>query len=282
MNTTKIQELSPKSSSSKAPKSNTLEQLCIREILQRKYTEVKNRNPAFSKRSFAKKLGISSGSLSSILQGERRISKALATNMADTLGLAPDERHQFLSPFQTRFSFLSRFFLPITYKSIQADFFKIISDWEHFAILNLAKLDVFKSDARWIASQLNLPLLRAQAALDRLLSLNFLRIDNEGNIKRSEVQIQTADNNTTKESIRRSFEQGLDLAKKNLFSVVADKREYTQQFMAIDPAKLPEARTLIRQFQEQLLTLLETGTKKQVYNFSLQLYPVSKSLDEAT
>lgn len=282
MNTTKNQELSPKSPPSKAPKSSTLEQLCIREILQRKYTEIKNRNPAFSQRSFAKKLGISSGSLSSILQGERRISKELATNMADTLGLAPDERQQFLSPFQTRFSFLSRFFLPITYKSIQADFFKIISDWEHFAILNLAKLDVFKSDARWIASQLNLPLLRAQAALDRLLSLNFLRIDNEGNIKRSEVQIQTADNNTTKESIKRSFEQGLDLAKKKLFSVVADKREYTQQFMAIDPAKLPEARNLIRQFQEQLLTLLETGTKKQVYNFSLQLYPVSKSIDEAT
>jgi hypothetical protein len=46
--------------------------------------------------------------------------------------------------------------------------------------------------------------------------------------------------------------------------------------MAIDPRKLPLAKTLIREFRFRLAELLETGNRTEVYNLNVQLVPVTK------
>ena len=43
--------------------------------------------------------------------------------------------------------------------------------------------------------------------------------------------------------------------------------------MAIYPKKLPMAKTMIRDFREQLCQYLETDNKTEVYELAIQLFP---------
>src|SRR5688572_20475018 len=64
-------------------------------ILLRKFQEVQIKNPRFSQRAFAQKLGVSSGALSEILKGKRSLSTSQKKRMADTLQLSPQEQLDF-------------------------------------------------------------------------------------------------------------------------------------------------------------------------------------------
>jgi transcriptional regulator with XRE-family HTH domain len=47
------------------------EQKIIRQILRTEFDKKRRKNPAFSQRAFAQKLGLNSGSLNAILSGKR-------------------------------------------------------------------------------------------------------------------------------------------------------------------------------------------------------------------
>ena len=57
----------------------------IQSILIREFTEAQAKNPAFSQRAFAKRVGLSSGAMSSLLNGKRRISKKIAIRLVEKL-----------------------------------------------------------------------------------------------------------------------------------------------------------------------------------------------------
>ncbi|MGZ3740999.1 MAG: DUF4423 domain-containing protein, partial [Bdellovibrionota bacterium] len=59
-------------------------------------------------------------------------------------------------------------------------------------------------------------------------------------------------------------------------AVPTEERDITSMTMAIDPRRLPLAKTLIRKFRFRLADLLETGDRTEVYNLNVQLVPVTK------
>lgn len=66
----------------------------VAELLAAKFDAMRARNPRFSLRSYARKLGISPGATTEILRGKRRISAKLAARFAERLQLEEQERVQ--------------------------------------------------------------------------------------------------------------------------------------------------------------------------------------------
>jgi hypothetical protein len=59
-------------------------QLKIQRILREKYSLIKAKNPQYSLRSYAKKLGIAAGTLSLIMLGKRKVSLPLIKKLPIT------------------------------------------------------------------------------------------------------------------------------------------------------------------------------------------------------
>ena len=151
-------------------------------VLQEKFEEMKAKNPMLSKRFFAKKIGISSGALTEILNGKRKVSKKLIQKISDQLLLSPIQQ-QSLKYYLNPTEFDENLDLPIEYQAVNLeqdqDYFQLISEWPHFAILNLIKSKHCQHKATWFANQLNLDLNKVEDCLDRLLRLKLIKLFNK-------------------------------------------------------------------------------------------------------
>ena len=67
-----------------------------------------------------------------------------------------------------------------SFTTIGVDAFKVISDWYHYAILELTYLDHFQPDLKWISNALGITVHEARDAKERLMRLDFLTINEEG------------------------------------------------------------------------------------------------------
>lgn len=66
------------------------------------------------------------------------------------------------------------------------------------------------------------------------------------------------------------------MAEQSLDNDAVDTRDFVSITMAIDVDKIPEAKRRIREFWSELRQFLEFGSKKEVYQFSAQLFPLSR------
>jgi uncharacterized protein (TIGR02147 family) len=78
------------------------------------------------------------------------------------------------------------------------------------------------------------------------------------------------------QALQISHLESFDLAKVKLQQVPLHKRDFSSVTMAIDAAKIPQAKAIIREFQEKLYALLSDGEKNEVYQFNCQLFPVTE------
>src|SRR4051812_37048819 len=77
-------------------------QTAIQKKINERLNEAKLKNPSFSIRAFAKRLGVSPTTLSLLLSGRRRISPKLAASLVDRLDLSPAEARALLSLFPSK------------------------------------------------------------------------------------------------------------------------------------------------------------------------------------
>jgi uncharacterized protein (TIGR02147 family) len=190
--------------------------------------------------------------------------------MADALAYTPLERAAFIE------STVSEIYLePIDFQhELREEEFHLIADWYHFAILSLSELKSHRSDPRWVAAQLGIPVQQASEALQRLIRLNIIEVQ-AGKIRQVMKPIKTT-TDVPSTAIRTYHRQNLERAKEKIEEVAIEDREYTSITMAISRRKIPQAKKLMTDFKRKLSTLLESGDKEAVYTLSLQLFPVSK------
>lgn len=253
------------------------EQLALQNVLRTKFAEIQRQNPRYSLRAYAKKVGVHVGALTYIMNGKRNVSRKLAERMARRLLLDPQERSEVLGlfpekrkrPVQGTEAFEPR------YLELKASEFKIAAEWEHFAVMSLARCKDFVSTPEWIARRLGISPTRAKQVVDRLLQLGLLQSDSKGKWTRSKQSYRTTDD-VADLSLKKHHEQTLDLAKESLFRDGISIRDFTSLTMAIDPRKIGETKELIRNFEDQASEILESGHPTEVYRLSVQLYPLSK------
>ena len=245
-------------------------QSMFRDLLNSHFARGKMKNSAYSVRAFSQKLGLNHSAVSEILNGKRKVGIKLARRLADSLMLEAEQRSALFSPPSPSDS------RGHTRALLEADQFKVIADWYHFAILSLAETKGFKSDVIWIARRLGIHKSQAKDAVERLCRLQMMRT--KGDRLFTTGRYFSSPDGISDLAVRRTHHQYLEMAGQALTTSSVDERDFTAVTMAIDPRKLPEAKRRVRAFRDDLCAFLESGDKKEVFEMCLQIFPLTKEV----
>lgn len=224
-------------------------------------------NENYSLRSFARNLDIDSSYLSKLTRGKRTISKKLAHKILEKLGFPKKLAN--LIPLND----LKSDFIPLDLQK-----FSQISEWYHFAILELVQMDNFVPSASYVASTLSIDPNVAEAAISRLKKIGLIEV--EYTQKKEHWRIRnytTVQNKYTHEAFRRLEKQILLQAIDALEDVPMEFRDQSSITMCTSPRRIAKAREKIKKFRRDLMKFLEKGDEKTaIFQLSVSLFPVTK------
>ncbi len=245
--------------------------------LQQQFTSRCKRNPKYSLRAFAQMLKMDASSVSQIFAGKRKASTRVISKICDTLSAGPVLKTVFLNEAKAKFK-NSKYKVTdkkAAFELLAEDAFAVISEWYHFAILELANVNDFKSQASWCANVLGISTAEAQIAIERLKRLSLMK-EEDGRLIRTNRLLTNFKPGITSSAHKNLQRQILKMAIEAIDHVDAEDKDITCMTMAIDIKKIPAARKVISKFRRELTEFLEEGSRSQVYQLAIQLYPISK------
>lgn len=253
------------------------EQIAVQTLLRTSFVELQSKNSRYSLRSFAAKLDVHVGALSAIMNGKRNVSRDLAERISRRLLIDPQKRMELLDLFPERrkYTRVSDVQEGPRYLEIEATQFKMIAEWEHYAVLSLMNTSDFNDDSSWISERLGITEPRALEVLRRLFESGLIKRNENDKLVRTHTSIRSSDD-TVNLSLRKSHDVTLDLARESLNRDGIHERDFGYITMAIDPKNISVAKEMIRKFQDEVCEVLESGNRTEVYRFSTQLFPMTK------
>ncbi len=245
------------------------ERTLFRLWLQRQFTERCKKNGRYSLRAFAKSLKMDASSVSQILSGKRKLSRKSTLAVCEMLSATPKELRAF-GLIQAKQGAVDEF------TQLNFDTYAVISDWYHYAILELTYVNGFKANPKWIAKKLAITAEEAKSAVERLKRLGLLMEENGSLIKTSKL-LTNHSVVSTSGAHKQLQKQIIEKALLAIDGCDAEEKDITSMTMAIDVQNMDRARALIKKFRRDLCALLEDGIQSRVYHLGIQLYPVSES-----
>jgi uncharacterized protein (TIGR02147 family) len=252
--------------------------LDYRPWLCEEFTKRCQRNPSYSIRAFANLLGVNSSSLSQILAGKRKISSKMLASFIDKIGAEPQTKDALLkyALSKSKKNQIESMDASEIYRQMTLDTFAIISEWYHYAIMELTFVTNFKNAPGWIGSKLGISADEARIAIERLKRLNLLE-EKDGVLRKTETFTTNFSNGLTSLAHKKFQKHILTEALNAIDEVPQEEKDITSMTIAIDEKKIPEARLLIKKFRRDLCLFMEDGEQTRVYTLAVQLYPISKS-----
>lgn len=160
---------------------------------------------------------------------------------------------------------------------VSLEYFKVIEDWYHFAILELTTLKDFKSDPFWIAKKLGIQSASVESAIKRLLKIGLLENDNQ-TLKRSDKLIHTP-TNFPSQSIRKYHEQIIDKSLDALHHDKVENRDFGSVNFKFKKSNLPDIQKRIHEFRRELIKEFGTDDGDSLYAYSTQLFRLDKEIN---
>jgi uncharacterized protein (TIGR02147 family) len=261
------------------------------EILKQALQEKQRKNPAYTMRAAARDAGVTSGFMSMVLSGKKRLTFKRAVQFAQLLkidGASSDLLLRAVALESTTDSACRAYLANALggdsarqqqeYAVLELDRFRTLSDWYHIAILDLTLVKGFESNAAWVSEELGISLEQATSAVARLQRLGLLEITKDGQWIKTDAKLAIP--TTYSDKAMRDFqEQMIDKAREALQSPSPEDfaaRDISGVSMAIDPARLPEAKLRIQRFRRDMLEFLEEGESTELYRMNVQLFRLSK------
>jgi uncharacterized protein (TIGR02147 family) len=215
--------------------------------------------------------------MSQILKGKRGLPFKRANDVADKLNLSPKERTLFMESFfrsktnidDIQISQLDDRFI------LDESYFKAIAEWEHYAVLELYNLVHYDLSAVGISKKLGIEVNRAEVVLGNLLSCGLINRSEDGELERAHPDIRTTED-ITSVALQKSHKETLHLGLNKLEEIEVELRDFSSTTVAVDLEKLPEAKTIIREFRQKMTSLLRDGQKTDVYQLAIQFYPLTQ------
>jgi uncharacterized protein (TIGR02147 family) len=249
--------------------------LVLRDELCRRQRE----NSKYSLRSFAKQLRIQAPTLSQVLKGKRKLPQKKAVEIADLLFMEPIQKHAFFQSLGVR----SKASIPWESQAVELneqDHFKIIAEWEHYAILSLLDFHTPKVKTKdWISKKLNISGLRTEQALSRLQRAGFVNTSKGGGLV-SQVKSVKTSTDIVSSALKASHLESFDIAKEKLRTVDLDHREFRSMTIAFSKNKMDEAKKQIQKFVRDFAELFDAhknqkNTSQEVYQLGIQFFPLT-------
>lgn len=260
---------------------------CYRDLLNEELERRKQINAAYSLRAFARDLGISAPRLSQVLSKKQGLSVEAAKEIAQKIKLAPKEMEWFCSSagalharnFKLRKDFKERIHEhkrnAKAFTEIQLEYFKVISDWYHFAILELTHLKNFQNDARWIAEVLGITTAEAKAAIVRMKGLSLLK-EEDGKLTDVFTNLSTG-NDVPSNSVKNFHLQLMKLAMNAVYEQDLEQREISSNVISINRKDLPLFKERLRKFRKEFNQgTAHAKSKDAVYCLNQQFFELTR------
>ncbi|RYZ71168.1 MAG: TIGR02147 family protein [Proteobacteria bacterium] len=247
----------------------------------------RDRRSEYSLRAFARDLNLSPSTLSEILNEKVGLSPLKGKEVARRLKLPSAHSDHFCDLLAAKSSrsasqrkeaqirATARLRSTNAHQSIEK--FKLISDWQHNAILELVDLNPKYHSLEAISKALGITKKLARESVERLSQLGELTIGVEGWKTASAVTF--VGEQIPSEAIRSYHVQILKKALEALQTQSVDEREFQSSFFAIDTADLKSLKEDISKMRREIMKKYgHKPTKNKVYSLSLQLIRLSEEI----
>lgn len=246
-------------------------------LLSLEFSRLRKKNPRFSLRSLARRLGVSPALLSGIMSGKLNVTKKAGAQILRELRADPHVSRELLRGLSNRqASRAPRATSDSSYAIVDMDQYEMIEDWYYFAILSLTETRNFRGESAWVARRLGIPLRQAGVALARLEKMGLLESDEHGRLRGTGKPFRTT-SEIPSASLRNSHYQNLELARRSLDKDEVVNRDFSAMTVAIHPRHMAEAKRLLKEFRRKFADRLERGERTEVYRLCLQFFPLTKA-----
>lgn len=255
-----------------------------RNFIQEEFSRRVRINHRYSLRAFARSLGLGSGELSEILRNQRPISLKVAAKISKAMGFNSVEANKFFSLVdgEKRNSFIEDALPPIgqvsveVQKKLDEDTFHLVSEWQHFAILNLLDCEDFQWNSSYVAKRLSISQTQAQLAMNLLVRLNL--VYKKGEKYKGVQDFILSPTGVSSTAIRKYHCQMLEKAIDAIEFQKIDERDFSGVGFAVDPARLTQIKKDISVFQDQLVAKYSKGKKQEVYFLEIALFKLTQGV----
>jgi uncharacterized protein (TIGR02147 family) len=244
------------------------------QYLKNEYLRRVKKNQSYSLRAFAQFLGISSGALSEIFNGRRKLTVKMAQKLSKSLGLNHLEAKEFVQ--RTLDEGHRQFQKKVAGKAISDDLFFVVSEWYCFALLNLTQLHEFQWDPNWIMQKLGINRLQLESALKSLVKIGLLRPKGSG-YEPTQEHIFT-ETNLPSSAIKNYHESILHKAIHAIDNQPIEQREYVGAGMAVSLADIDSIKKEMNEFLDHLIEKYGHGQrlKDRVYHIEMSLFKITQ------
>lgn len=234
-------------------------------LLDRLYSDLRKKNPSFSKRAYAKKIGVSSGTLSDIMNGKLFVTPKRAQAMLTKLELDAESLHEF--------SIMAKAGVTSPRKSVPENIFASITDWPIRALFTAYDLIPQATDGE-IASRLDVSEEKVRNLKNQLVDLGMLKLDSKNGISKNEDVWQTTDG-PANEHVRKMHLSDLKLSEFALEKIPARERHFGSLMVTGNRKQFELVKKEVREMHERIQALLAKGPQEEVFQIAVQAFPVN-------
>ena len=259
-----------------------------RHILTEILSERAALNPMYSLRAFARDLSISPQQLSNVMSGRRGLSLTVAQRLTEQLELNERQRILFLESLKAKFSKskcereissarLAELNQNTISRNLEMDHFRVISNWYHFAIVQLIKTKNGRNKTMvQFAERLGISENETRLAFARLERLKLIKRAARGWETNSGAMV--AEQTRPNEAIRNFHRQILEKAIEALAFQGKDERYGSSSVLPIKVTDLPRAKKLIQKFRIDFDKLVsDASSADEVYALSIQFLRLTQT-----
>jgi uncharacterized protein (TIGR02147 family) len=264
---------------------NTNRTADYRSLLRDELAKRCNKIPRYSLRSFARDLEISPSRLSHVLNGRYGLSPQAAKEICEKIKWTSSESEFFCALVESTHARSTeqkkRAKQKVqkslwSYRPLEADTFKTVSEWYTLPILELVALKDFSENPNWIAKKLGITEHEAKSSVSRLLRLGLLSQGKDLKYKAEAVMVNREE--VPARAVQDCHAQLLDQAKIALYEQSVTERHFSHLSIAIDPEDLPLMKEMIHEFRVKVdKTFSNRPERSRVYGLNVQLFEFTKS-----
>lgn len=233
----------------------------VRKTIENEFLRRKEKTARYSLRAYARYLSVDAGSLSRFLRGQNVFSEKALVKISLRLGSSSDE-------------------LKVMFKKGDAHFlddssFEVCSQWYYLSILECFDLDNFASSPKWVANKLGLSVPVVQVAINQLIRIGLVEIDENGNWCRTHVQTSSCKNEDVDVIALRNLQKThLGLAEQSIDFANPVTKSHSSLTTAIDSDLIPKIKLEIKKFRQKInkLAMKESNKKDSIYCLQLNWF----------
>lgn len=256
-------------------------------LLKDEFIRRQRGNPRYSLRAFALDMGLSAPVVSQVFKEQIRIPKNKAEAVADKLNLTPTLRQKFIQSIHRPRRSGSLKTLKKRLETTEDNHhllseerdFKIIAEWEHYALFSLMDTVDFRADIEWISKRLSISTIRARDVVQRLIEADLI-IWNENGQLIKKVDVITTTKEIPSAALRMAHLDELKLAAQAQENVPTGERHITSLSMAISKDDLEEVKLYHQEFINKLLEIEKRTRQEEVYQFCFQAFPLTHKVPD--